>query len=286
MKGASLFFLDTLIEDPKGRGLITSPSLSPEHEHPFGSSLCAGPAMDRQILRDLFDRTVDAGKRLGRDPELLAQFSATRGRLAPDRIGKLGQLQEWLEDWDAEAPDQQHRHVSHLYAVYPSGQINLRDTPQLIDAAKISLDRRGDRSTGWGTAWRIALWARMGDGERAHKILLQLLGPGRTYPNMFDAHPPFQIDGNFGGAVGILELLVQSWGGDVRLLPSLPKAWPTGRVRGVRARGGLVLDVEWADGAVRHVVIKGPPGEKVNLIAPTWRRSIALDSRGSFQMRG
>jgi len=285
MKGASLFFVDTLIEDPKGGGLITSPSLSPEHEHPFGSSLCAGPAMDRQILRDLFDRTVDAGKRLGRDPELLAQFSATRARLAPDRIGKLGQLQEWLEDWDAEAPDQQHRHVSHLYAVYPSGQINLRDTPELINAAKISLDRRGDRSTGWGTAWRIVLWARMGEGERAHKILLDLLGPARTYPNMFDAHPPFQIDGNFGGAAGILEMIVQSWGGDVRLLPALPKAWPTGRVRGVRARGGLILDMDWTDGAVNHLLVKGTPREKVNLVAPTWRRSIALDSRGSFQMR-
>ena len=286
MKGASLFFLDTLVEDPKGRGLITSPSLSPEHEHPFGSSLCAGPAMDRQILRDLFDRTVDAGKRLGRNPELLAQFSATRARLAPDRIGKLGQLQEWLEDWDAEAPDQQHRHVSHLYAVYPSGQINLRETPQLIDAAKISLDRRGDRSTGWGTAWRIALWARMGEGERAHKILLDLLGPARTYPNMFDAHPPFQIDGNFGGAAGILEMIVQSWGGDVLLLPSLPKAWPTGRVRGVRARGGLILDMDWTDGAVSHLLVKGPPRAKVNLVAPAWRRSITLDSRGSFRMRG
>jgi alpha-L-fucosidase 2 len=286
MKGASLFFLDTLIEDPKGRGLITSPSLSPEHEHPFGSSLCAGPAMDRQILRDLFDRTVDAGRHLGRDPELLAQFSATRTRLAPDRIGKLGQLQEWLEDWDAEAPDQQHRHVSHLYAVYPSGQINVRDTPQLINAAKISLDRRGDRSTGWGTAWRIALWARMGEGERAYKILLDLLGPARTYPNMFDAHPPFQIDGNFGGAAGILEMIVQSWGGDVLLLPALPKAWPAGRVRGVRARGGLILDMDWTDGAVNHLLVKGPPRAKVNLVAPAWRRSITLDSRGSFRMRG
>ena len=126
----------------------------------------------------------------------------------------------------------------------------------------------------------------MGEGERAHKILLDLLGPARTYPNMFDAHPPFQIDGNFGGAAGILEMIVQSWGGDVLLLPALPKAWPTGRVRGVRARGGLILDMDWTDGAVSHLLVKGPPRTKVNLVAPAWRRSITLDSRGSFRMRG
>jgi len=283
MKGAALFFLDTLIEDPKGRGLITSPSISPENQHPFGSAVCAGPAMDRQILRDLFDRAADAGKRLGQDPELLRQIAAARARLAPDRIGKLGQLQEWLEDWDAEAPEQQHRHVSHLYAAYPSDQINVRDTPKLVDAAKVSLDRRGDRSTGWATAWRLALWARIGDAERAHAILLQLLGPQRTYPNMFDSHPPFQIDGNFGGATGILEMLIQSWGSELRLLPSLPRAWPDGRIRGVRARGGLIVDMDWQGHALKRLQIMGPPGEQVRLIAAGFNRDVMLDARGNFR---
>jgi alpha-L-fucosidase 2 len=282
MKGASLFFLDTLIEDPKGRGLITSPSLSPENQHPYGAALCAGPAMDRQILRDLFDRTLGVGKRLGKDPELLAQIAAAGARLVPDRIGKLGQLQEWLEDWDADAPEQQHRHVSHLYAVYPSEQLNVRDTPNFIRAAKVSLNHRGDRSTGWATAWRLALWARMGEAERAHAILLGLLGPERTYPNMFDAHPPFQIDGNFGGTAGILEMLVQSWGGELRLLPALPKAWPDGRVRGIRARGGLILDMDWNGSALRRLQIKGPPRAPVTLMAHGWTRGITLDARGGF----
>ena len=193
MKGASLFFLDTLMPDPQGRGLVTSPSLSPENQHPFGAALCAGPAMDRQILRDLFDRTIDAGRRLGRDPALLDQFASARRSLAPDRVGKLGQLQEWLEDWDAEAPEQQHRHVSHLYAVYPSHQLNVRDTPAMIRAAEVSLDRRGDRSTGWATAWRLCLWARMGDARagalhpaRAARARAHLSQPVRRAPPVPD----------------------------------------------------------------------------------------------------
>jgi alpha-L-fucosidase 2 len=286
MRGAALFFLDTLVEDAQGRGLVTSPSLSPENAHPFGSSLCAGPAMDRQILRDLFARTVQAGRMLGEDGGLLGQFEAAARRLPPDRIGAQGQLQEWLEDWDAAAPEPQHRHVSHLYAIFPSSQINPRDTPALVDAARTSLERRGDFATGWGTAWRLCLWARLGDGERAHAILQALLGPRRTYPNLFDAHPPFQIDGNFGGAAGILEMLVQSWGGEIHLLPSLPAAWPDGEVRGVRARGGITVDLRWRAGELQRVQLRGPAHAAVTLRHRGRARAVALDGGGRYTSRG
>jgi alpha-L-fucosidase 2 len=283
LKGASEFFLDTLIEDPKGRGLITSPSLSPENQHPFGSSLCAGPAMDRQILRDLFGYTIEAGRKLKADHDFLARLGLARSRLVPDRIGKSGQLQEWLEDWDDEAPEPHHRHVSHLYAIYPSSQINVRDTPELTDAAKITLNRRGDLATGWATAWRAALWARLGDGDHAHRILKGLLGPSRTYPNMFDAHPPFQIDGNFGGAAAIMEMLLQSWGGEIRLLPALPTAWPEGEVRGIRARSGLAADMKWSGGRLQSLILKGPPASAHTLRYGDRTWMAKLDTKGLYR---
>jgi alpha-L-fucosidase 2 len=282
MKGASLFFLDTLVEDPQGRGLVTSPSLSPENLHPFGAALCAGPAMDRQIVRDLFTHTASAGKLLQRDGDLHDLITAARTRLAPDRIGKDGQLQEWLDDWDSAAPEQAHRHVSHLYAIYPGSQLNVRDTPAFIDAAKVTLRQRGDLATGWGTAWRLCLWARMGEGNRAHDILKALMGPRRTYPNMFDSHPPFQIDGNFGGAAGILEMLVQSWGNEVHLLPALPSAWPAGHVRGLRARGNISVDLTWRKSRVAALHLQGPAGAKVRLRENGQVREVVLDRKGSF----
>jgi len=285
MKGAALFFLDTLIEDPKGRGLVTSPSVSPENQHPFGSAVCAGPAMDRQIIRDLFAHVVEAGTLLGKDTALLAQVKATRARIAPDRIGKSGQLQEWLEDWDEAAPEQHHRHVSHLYAVYPSSQINVRDTPDLIEAAKTSLRRRGDLATGWGTAWRLCLWARMGEAEHAYALLQSLTGPERTYPNMFDAHPPFQIDGNFGGAAGIMEMLVQSWGGELILLPALPSAWPDGSVKGIHARGGLMVDIAWRGGKLTSLMVKGPKGAAAHIRYGGKLRKVKLDAKGFYRLK-
>ena len=286
LKGASLFFVDAMIEDPKGGGLVTSPSMSPEHNHHPGSALCAGPAMDRQIIRDLFGWTLQAHARL-KDPD--ADFARTleqqRARLPADRIGALGQLQEWMEDWDA-TRNNTHRHVSHLYAVYPSEQINVRDTPELIRAAKVSLDIRGDKSTGWATAWRLALWARMGDGERAHSILRGLLGPTRTYPNMFDAHPPFQIDGNFGGTAAILEMLVQSWGGEILILPALPRAWPEGAITGVRARGGFELDLDWVGGRLRRLVLRGQPNARARLRYGERLVDVTLDARGRARLDG
>ena len=286
LRGAALFFLDTLVEDPQGRGLITSPSLSPENNHAFGSSLAAGPAMDRQIVRDLFDHTLAAGRLLDQDAALLEQIAAARARLAPDRIGAQGQLQEWLEDWDASAKDPHHRHVSHLYAVYPSSQVNLRDTPELLRAARTSLTQRGDFATGWGTAWRLCLWARMGDGEHAFSVLKGLTGPRRTYPNMFDAHPPFQIDGNFGGAAGIMEMLLQSWGGEVLLLPALPSAWPSGSVKGIRARGALGIDLDWRAGRLASVRIKGKPGTSVRLRYRGKLSVVTLDRHGAYAGTG
>jgi alpha-L-fucosidase 2 len=288
MRGAALFFIDTLQRDPVTGRLVTNPSLSPENAHPHHASICGGPAMDQQILRDLFDQVIRAAAVLGGDAEFAAELAKARERLAPDRIGAQGQLQEWQEDWDAAALEQNHRHVSHLYGLFPSGQIDPDRTPALAAAARRSLEMRGDESTGWATAWRANLWARLRDGEHAHRILRFLLAPGRTYPNMFDAHPPFQIDGNFGGTRAIVEMLMQSRDDDILLLPALPRAWPTGSIKGLRARGRCRVDLSWRSGALQEVVLAGDvagprrvrlgtsavqialaPGRVVRLLGPT-----------------
>ena len=232
--------------------------------------------MDSQILRDLFAATIEAGERLSRDADLREKFAAIRARLPEDRIGRAGQLQEWLEDWDMDVPEIHHRHVSHLYALYPSHQISLDATPELAEAARKSLDIRGDDATGWGIGWRINLWARLRDAERTHAIVQRLLTPARTYPNMFDAHPPFQIDGNFGGAAGILEMLVQSTRGSLRLLPALPAAWPTGHLRGVRTRGGLEVEMSWRDGVLAAARVRA--GKPRRVTVHTGERSVVVDA--------
>jgi alpha-L-fucosidase 2 len=286
MKGAAQFFLDTLVEEPAHHWLVTSPSLSPENSHPKGTSIVDGPAMDLEILRDLFTNCIQAAEILGVDKEFRGQIAAARARLAPVQIGKAGQLQEWLEDWDLEAPDLHHRHVSHLYALFPSAQIDVNTTPDLAAAVKKSLEIRGDKATGWATAWRINLWARLHDGDHAFGILQFLLSPARTYPDLFDAHPPFQIDGNFGGASGIVEMLLQSQNNEIQLLPALPKAWPDGSVQGLLARGDFEVSLAWQGGKLLSANLKSLAGNPARLRYGQTTKLVTTKKGESFQWDG
>jgi alpha-L-fucosidase 2 len=272
--------------------------LSPENQHPFGAAVDAGPTMDMQILRDLFANTIKTARILDVDGDFQEQLSEARAKLAPNQIGSEGQLQEWLEDWDMQAREQDHRHVSHLYGLYPGRNIHRRDTPELAAAVQRSLEIRGDRGTGWATAWRMALWTHLGDGEHAHKILSELISPELTYPNMLDAHPPFQIDGNLGGASSIADMIVQSRIGtvtepfdtslnsEIELLPALPDAWPKGNVSGLRARGGFEVDVVWNDGKLVEATVRSVNGGATELRYGSAQRAVSLAAGEEFRWDG
>ena len=280
LKGSAEFFLDVLVTEPKNGYLVTAPTNSPENSFRMpqtGSSIavCMGPTMDNQLIRELFTNLISASEILDLDPDLRARLREVSAKLPPNRIARDGRLMEWLDDY--EEVDPHHRHVSHLYGLYPGNQMT---TPELLEAARRSLEARGDGGTGWSRAWKINFWARLGDVDRAFKLLFNLLRPtsdsgmdysdgGGTYPNLFCAHPPFQIDGNFGGCSGIAEMFIQSHSGVIDLLPALPSAMSKGSFSGLRVRGGAEISADWNNGKLLSAKITASVANTFKLRVPS-----------------
>ncbi len=288
MREAARFFVDILAEDPETGWLISPLSNSPEN-----GGLVPGPTMDHQIIRNLFAHTIAASEVLGVDEDLRQRLRTMRARIAPNQVGQYGQLQEWLVDKDD--PENHHRHISHLWGLHPGDEIT-EATPQLFAAAAQSLRFRGDGGTGWSMGWKINVWARLKDGDHALTMLnnqLRLTGSDRTsfdgggtYPNLFDAHPPFQIDGNFGATSGIAEMLLQSHAGYIELLPALPSAWPTGHVTGLCARGGFEVAITWREGRLTSAVLRAKLGGPCEVRYADHVMTLETEPGGVYELDG
>ncbi len=284
MKQSALFYNDVLIKDPKTGWLISSPSNSPEQ-----GGLVAGPSMDHEIIRSLFKAVIKASEILNVDKSLRDTLQQKLSQIAPNQIGKYGQLQEWIQDVDDTA--NKHRHVSHLWAVYPGTEINWEETSDFMKAARQSLIYRGDAATGWSLGWKINLWARFKDGDHVYKLLQMLISPAEkggagSYHNLFDAHPPFQIDGNFGGAAGIGEMLIQSHTKYIDLLPALPSALPNGEVKGICARGGFQLNIKWSEGKLQQVEVLSLAGYDCLLRYNGKVKSLKTEKGKTYKLNG